>query len=453
MDIGESQGMNTGKKQSQDSSTAASTSDSSFSFQSSCFDSTNLNYLNAKLSTENNESIDQTTPSESISESSRPLYNSTTINKHEAGLSTDACSLGLNKSQTVRHLEPHRKRPHHLDLSGSTASSLITKFGLRSPNSATVSTFRASPSLSGHSDDAEKSEKSRNGPTLSAKFPFVHRRNKTASAPMNAFTMSDLPTSVRALTPSEFSLLLLSSYEHQSDPSTPSQSGSDISLADAFPSPPSSIKSEGKNELASSFHADRQNTGTFSEPQFNSKVFVVDTRPFAQYHTSRIQTAVSICIPSTLLKRPTYLLPKFADCMLENQRKYLKNLEQYDHIIIYDHNAKEDISTNRHSALLYTLLKFIMAEEVTGQVCYIRGGFHDFEIDFPELIDSRPWSLVAEQEKGLGSNGFSSEPVTLAPVLTGFTLPASSTKDGPIKAFSSNIRSAIEAYGLYCRYR
>lgn len=200
---------------------------------------------------------------------------------------------------------------------------------------------------------------------------------------------------------------------------------------------------------------------------------VVDVRPFTQYANSRIVGAVNICIPSTLLKRPAFGLARFGECMLPAQRAVLENLEQYETIIFYD-QATLNITSSQYSAIMFTLLKF--HKFVKSKLFFLRGGLAVFESTQLEFVDKSPVvvdnhfnngvavsnendvtisNLNDADSANLSSHGYSnsqpnnlrltsSQTFNFPPVLTGFSLPASATKDGPMKPFASSVNHFMD---------
>lgn len=87
-----------------------------------------------------------------------------------------------------------------------------------------------------------------------------------------------------------------------------------------------------------------------------SDLLIIDTRPFNQYSTSRIKDSLSICVPSTLLKRSSFHLSNILKTMTTQQQETIdskfkssKNLN----IVFYDSNS----SAERCSFHLYQILK------------------------------------------------------------------------------------------------
>lgn len=220
---------------------------------------------------------------------------------------------------------------------------------------------------------------------------------------------------------------------------------------------PSDIRAIDPEELATLLSNSKEST------------LVVDVRPFNQYSTGRISSAVNICIPSTLLKRPTFSISRFAECMIPYQRGVIDHLDKFQHVIIYD-QATMEASTTVYSPIVYTLLKFHRAEKLKSSLSYLKGGFTSFQDTFPSLIDDADIAISDAQSdttpnfsdsnninstnpKHLNRHSYhhghsASQPHNTAfnfpPVLTGFSLPINSTRDGPLKPFASNIRNSLE---------
>lgn len=195
---------------------------------------------------------------------------------------------------------------------------------------------------------------------------------------------------------------------------------------------------------------------------------VVDIRPFAQYNSAHVTGAVNVCIPSTLLKRPAFGLSRFGECMLPVQRSALDNLGRYKTIVLYD-QATLNVASSQYSAIMFTLLKFHKGAK--GKVSFLKGGFAVFESTQSQFVDKTPVAVDDDFNNGavvssdndvtlsnlrntdsanLASHSYSnsqphnlklksSQTFSFPPVLTGFSLPASATKDGPMKPFASSV--------------
>lgn len=242
---------------------------------------------------------------------------------------------------------------------------------------------------------------------------------------------------------------------------------------------PSSLNAISSNELQNLLNNNnnKDNSSQFSTNNKGSNTLIIDVRPFTQYSKSRIKSAINICIPSTLLKRPTFTIARFGECMIPYQRNCIEHLDQYDHVVVYDQSTDE-VSTTCYSPLAYTILKLSKAESFKGSLSFLSGGISSFTASHAYLVNEdlvgmsvlgstsetpkssnlsvssiqagnksakanpsnlslNPDSVNNDSSKRLKS----SQTFNFPPVLTGFSLPLSSIKDGPMKPFASNLRN------------
>jgi protein tyrosine phosphatase len=218
-----------------------------------------------------------------------------------------------------------------------------------------------------------------------------------------------------------------------------------FTLADrSYDDDPSSSPTSGRSarsasgSFSSTESADTAATDLSKSDQ--PSVLVVDIRPCAQYLANRINTAINVCIPSTLLKRPAYVLARFIECMFPSQKDKLANISNYDYVVIYDESTMD--TTAGPPALLHTLLKFNNAPELSGKLRYLQGGFSSFEAECPQLTDKSPVETstpVLQHQKPRSSELMADpKPPGPLPVLTGFRLPENCTK--------YSVKSSFENY-------
>ncbi|ESZ89650.1 hypothetical protein SBOR_9966 [Sclerotinia borealis F-4128] len=161
------------------------------------------------------------------------------------------------------------------------------------------------------------------------------------------------------------------------------------------------------------------------------EVLLLDCRTFSIFSQSRIGNALNMCIPTTLLKRPSFNLQKLQDTFTNEQDKIrFSKWKQAKYIIAYDNRS----SDKKDAALAtYTLKKFTN-EGWNGVKYILKGGFDTFAQSFPNSID---WG-----------SSHSSQPsrinLTLGTTLSGVIQVAGGcampiTKD-PMNPFFSNIR-------------
>lgn len=297
-------------------------------------------------------------------------------------------------------------------------------------------------------------------------FELQAQAAKDSTAAISALQRDGSQTAASNQAPSRFNLgrdfplrtgRLIQHHQTVRSPSLPANSvSSQIEL-------PSSVSPISPRELDK----------LLSDAKTKSTTLVVDVRPFNQYSKRRISQAVNICVPSTLLKRPTYSLLRFGECMMPSQRHVLDNLSQFNAIIIYDQSTIQ-VPTRTYSPIAYTLLKFSCAENLQCGLNYLQGGFSSFEEGFPSSIDNSSVGVSEAQQsdshhssspgyKNMHSSNPSyphinhpqntrhssdTPPFNFPPVLTGFSLPINSLKDGPLKPFASNIRPTLEHFDV-----
>lgn len=167
------------------------------------------------------------------------------------------------------------------------------------------------------------------------------------------------------------------------------------------------------------------------------EVLLLDLRVSTQYAKARIQGALSLCIPTTLLKRASFNVQKLAETFKDEEEKQI--FEQWrssKHIVVYDSNS----SQLKDAATCINTLKKFTAEGWNGGTYIIRGGFQEFAEKFPTWImqgsaqGSSPASS-AKTESGLPS---------IAPVIGGCPMPATQNAANP---FFGNIRQNMDLIG------
>lgn len=146
-----------------------------------------------------------------------------------------------------------------------------------------------------------------------------------------------------------------------------------------------------------------------------SRVLLVDVRNYAQFLEGHIKSAVSLCIPSTLLKRTTFGYDRIFDFVAQSDQSRFRDLQEYDLIAVYDANTSNIVSCGQN-ALFCTLLKFDTAPNHPQSLAYLEDGYDKFAAAHPNLIEHIP--------KIQNSASISFEDASAsAPVLTSLSLP------------------------------
>jgi len=173
--------------------------------------------------------------------------------------------------------------------------------------------------------------------------------------------------------------------------------------------------------------------------QLPDEILLLDLRVYPQFSQSRIQGALNLCIPTTLLKRPSFNLQKLADTFTNGTEKQVFEMwRQTKYIMVYDANSlqlKDAVSS-------VNVLKKFLNDGYQGQACIIRGGFADFSKKYPALID---------QDQSTSQTSTTKSPLTIAPpglgvapVAGGCPMPATKTAANP---FFGNIRQNMDLIG------
>jgi len=168
-----------------------------------------------------------------------------------------------------------------------------------------------------------------------------------------------------------------------------------------------------------------------------SQYLLLDLRVSPQFAISRVRGALNLCIPTTLLKRPSFNLEKLRETFTteEDKEKFMR-WKTAKYIIVYDASSVE-----KKDALssVNTLKKF--TNEGWNGTCYIlRGGFADLAKNFPQLIDTHS----AQEKQASKVNLSLGTAPDVAPVAGGCVMPATKNAANP---FFSNIRQNTDLIG------
>ncbi|KAF1814716.1 hypothetical protein P152DRAFT_391959 [Eremomyces bilateralis CBS 781.70] len=164
----------------------------------------------------------------------------------------------------------------------------------------------------------------------------------------------------------------------------------------------------------------------------NEDILLLDLRVSSQYSRSRIQGALNLSCPTTLLRRPAFNVRKLEETLKdEEQRGKFGRWRNSKYIIAYDANSSvlKDANT-----CIFTLKKFV-TEGYNGFAYIIRGGFADFAKKFPNLV-----SLDVDKST---TRSTSASPPT-APVIGRCPMPTTKSTANP---FFGNIRQNMDLLG------
>lgn len=165
---------------------------------------------------------------------------------------------------------------------------------------------------------------------------------------------------------------------------------------------------------------------------FEEQILLLDLRVSTQYTRSKIEGALNLCIPTTLLKRPAYNTVRLAETFKNPDHKTkFERWRSCQYIVVYDANATKP----KDAITCVNMLKKFTNEGWKGSSYIVRGGFQDFAKQFPNMIHSE-----AEYSSGTESDN----PSGLPPVIGGCPMPATKTAANP---FFGNIRQNMDLIG------
>ena len=168
------------------------------------------------------------------------------------------------------------------------------------------------------------------------------------------------------------------------------------------------------------------------------EVLLLDLRVSTQYAKARITGALSLCIPTTLLKRASFNVQKLAETFKEDeQREKFERWRSSKHIIVYDANS----SQMKDATTCINTLKKFTSEGWSGGTFIIRGGFQEFAQKFPSWISSQG---SGSPTSGTAALNLNSDLPAVAPVIGGCPMPATQNAANP---FFGNIRQNMDLIG------
>ncbi|KAK9477830.1 protein-tyrosine phosphatase-like protein [Lipomyces japonicus] len=180
-----------------------------------------------------------------------------------------------------------------------------------------------------------------------------------------------------------------------------------------------------------------------SEP---ASVLVLDVRPCAQFTAERVVNSVNLCIPSTLLKRPAFTVPKILDSLSSTSSTKpadaCSNWAAAKMIVVYDASSSSLVPS---SPVFLTAFKFYNDPSFTGTVYYLKGGFAEFKTRFAKFVTQDDAMLPSPPTPSSSKKACDS---LCLPILSGLHLPIfSKNKQASATPFFSNIRQNMDLIG------
>ncbi|KAI0762248.1 hypothetical protein C8Q74DRAFT_137813 [Fomes fomentarius] len=148
----------------------------------------------------------------------------------------------------------------------------------------------------------------------------------------------------------------------------------------------------------------------------DSSALVLDIRPHNVYVQARIPNALSLSVPSTLLKRPNFPLARLAEMLPTSfARDKLSKWPQASRILVYDSDSAS-LPPNLTSSNLLGLMRKFRSEgyPAAREIAWLRGGFHAVSRDYPDLVDRSPPSDELDEDEEQGEPEIDGNPALLA---------------------------------------
>jgi protein-tyrosine phosphatase len=161
---------------------------------------------------------------------------------------------------------------------------------------------------------------------------------------------------------------------------------------------------------------------------------ILDIRPHAAYSSARIPRALSLSVPSTLLKRPLFSLARLCGMLpCQSARTRFSAWPSASRIIVYD----ADATAIPDSSNIQGLLRKFKKDGFQGDLAWLQGGFQAVWRERRDIIDTNPPTPEAELDDD-------DDRLTLSTLSSSPTVSILQPRHLPMSAFSL---SSTTAYG------
>jgi tyrosine-protein phosphatase 2/3 len=165
-------------------------------------------------------------------------------------------------------------------------------------------------------------------------------------------------------------------------------------------------------------------------------VLLLDLRVAPQYSTSKIRGALNLCIPTTLMKRPSFNTQKLRDTFArESDREKFSKWRDCGFIAVYDSSS----NNMKDAQNPINVLKKFSVEGWSGQGIILKGGFAELSKTHPSMIEQD--SISAATDNASSPFSLLAPAPTVASVAGGCPMPSSKTAANP---FFNNIRQNMD---------
>ena len=171
----------------------------------------------------------------------------------------------------------------------------------------------------------------------------------------------------------------------------------------------------------------------------SDNLLLLDVRVSPQYALSRIHGALNLCIPTTLLKRPSFNVMKLLETFTSDaERQKFSRWKAMDYIVMYDANS---VLMKDATSCVNTIKKFTN-EGWKGTSYILKGGYAEVCKKFPALIEKT--GSVNSAQSGRQPLALNARSIGGAPVAGGLSMPAQQSAANP---FFGNIRQNMDLIG------
>ena len=168
------------------------------------------------------------------------------------------------------------------------------------------------------------------------------------------------------------------------------------------------------------------------------QVLLLDLRVSTHYAKSHITGALNLCIPTTLLKRPSFNVQKLAETFKDDEQRHkFEKWKNSTYIIVYDASS----AILKDALTCVNTIKKFRSEGYQGTLYIVKGGLADFSKRFPSYVEAGVDATRSEDDSKLG---VATDGPDVAPVVGGCPMPSTDKPDNP---FFGNIRQNMDLIG------
>jgi tyrosine-protein phosphatase 2/3 len=168
----------------------------------------------------------------------------------------------------------------------------------------------------------------------------------------------------------------------------------------------------------------------------HADVLLLDLRVAPQYSVSRIRGALNLCIPTTLMKRPSFNTQKLRDTFAtQSDREKFSRWKECSCIAVYDASS----ANMKDAQTPINVLKKFSAEGWKGQAIILKGGFAELSRTRPSMIERGSTNAAADAI--VSPLSIVPPAQAVAPVAGGCPMPTSKAATIP---FFNNIRQNMD---------